>query len=101
MGGAQALDWAELQVLCGRQKVEAMELAKRCDEDGLRAALEQLFTADYALLGMAGLPPSLADTLSTDEKRRIIDLQDELNRLDLAAPWMALQEQAQQAYLSA
>lgn len=101
MGGPRALDWAEMQVLCGRQKAEAMEFARRCSENDLRKAIKLLLTADYALLEMAGVPSELICLLSDGEKRQIIDLQDGLNRMEMAAPWLAVDHQAAAAYLGA
>jgi uncharacterized protein related to proFAR isomerase len=100
MGGKEAIDWAELQVACGATKVEAMELAKLGRDADLRRSLELLFAADLDLVERAGVPRDLANLLSQEEKRTIVDTQDALNRMDLAAPWLALQHQAAKAHLS-
>lgn len=99
MSGLAAVEWLEIQVLAARQRVEAARLCAEGDEGGLREAIYQLVCADVALVCQAlGCDPGFAAGLSDGEKQLILAAQDELNRVESYAPFLALQQQAAQVF---
>lgn len=75
------LDWAEIQVLCCREKVEAAERLKRGQESELRECLTHLLCADVNLVVRAlRCDPQFAFSLTGEEKADIIAAQDALNQ---------------------
>lgn len=86
MSGAPLLDWAEIQVLSARQKIEAAQRLRQGRESDLRECLVQLLCADLSLVTRAtGCDIAFANELSIDERRQVVHSQDVLNQtLDLA-----------------
>lgn len=99
MAGEAALDWAEMQILCAREKVAAMQLSCDGKEESVRAVLEQLHCADVVLVVKAlGCEAEFAVSLTTGEKQQILAHQDELNRVAVILPFLAIHNQAAQVW---
>lgn len=98
MSGTPLIDWAEMQVLACRTKIEAAVRLQQGRETDLRECLEQLYRADLALVARAlQCDLAFAEELDIEQRRRIIEAQDKLNQTgNLAA---ILTGQSAQAYL--
>lgn len=98
MAGTALIDWAEMQVLCCRVKVEAAMRLRLGNESDLRACLEQLYRADLNLVSRAlGCEIDFADGLDVEQRRRVVETQDRLNQTGNLSALLA--GQAVQAYV--
>lgn len=89
MGGKELLEWAEMQLLLGKELVAAKQLCRMGREYQAKIAAETVLAGNVGLVCRAtGCNPGWAASLSYDERGEILRRQDVLNRVDLLNDWV-------------
>jgi hypothetical protein len=93
-GAEQAIEWLALLAECGKV-VARVHGAIDIDRDDVR----NLVWAGVVLAGMALGDQDLAASLTEDERKQVIAVQDELNRAGVLMPLLAVEQAAARSYL--
>lgn len=82
MVGKRLIEWLELQILCAKEKFQAVTMLREQPEE-LEKALVRLLTAGDRLVQWAlDCDAQFVEQLTQQEKQKVIDIQDRLNQVD-------------------
>lgn len=90
----QMIEWLALLAECGKVTAKVMGAT-----DVARDDIRNLIWAGVVLAGMALGDQDLAASLTEEERKEVVALQDELNRTSVLMPLFAVQQASARAYL--